>query len=153
MRTVHTNLRKAPRRGRHGTATVEMAICLPVLLTLTIATIDVCSAMYLKESVAIAAYEGARVGAERGGTNAQAIARARQVLDDRGITYNANNVVQIRRTENPNSGGFDVAETLEHCRVRVRVPAQGNIISPAKLFSSGTIQSFVWMRKEYKNNP
>lgn len=91
--------------------------------------------------------------AERGGTNAQAIAAARQVLDDRGITYKASNVVDIRRTENPKPGGFDSAETLEHVRVLIRVPASGNIISPAKLFTSGTIKSFVWMRKEYKNNP
>ncbi|MEZ6091129.1 MAG: pilus assembly protein [Pirellulaceae bacterium] len=136
---------------RRGNATVEMAICLPVLIALTIATVDVCTAMFLKESVAIAAYEGARAGVVRGGTNADAIARVKQILDERGIVYNNSTVVHIRRTDAPTSGGFDEAETLEHCRVRVRVPAQGNIITPAKLFTSGNIESFVWMRKEYKN--
>lgn len=128
-----------------------MAICLPVLITLTVATIDVCSAMFLKESLSIAAYEGARAGIVRGGTNAQAIARVKEILDERGITYENANVVQILRTNSPTSGGFDSAETLEHCQVLVKVPASGNILSPAKFFSSGNIESFVWMRKEYAN--
>ncbi|QDV11805.1 TadE-like protein [Rosistilla oblonga] len=136
---------------RTGAAVVEMAICLPVLIALTVATIDVCSVMFLKESLSIAAYEGARVGVARGGTNAQATARVKEILDERGITYNDGNVVQIQRTDSPTNGGFNSAETLEHCRILVQVPASGNVLSPAKLFTSGNIQSFVWMRKEYEN--
>ncbi|QDS87552.1 TadE-like protein [Rosistilla ulvae] len=145
---MNASRRKA---NRTGAAVVEMAICLPVLITLTVATIDVCSAMFLKESLSIAAYEGARVGIARGGTNAEATARVKEILDERGITYKNNEVVQIQRTNSPTSGGFDSAETLEHCRVLVQVPASGNILSPAQLFSSGNIQAFVWMRKEYAN--
>lgn len=122
-----------------------MAICLPVLLTLTLATVDICSAIFIKESVAIAAYEGARTGSVKGGTNAAVVARVKEVLDERGINYNENNVVHIH----PKS--FESANTLEHVRVRVRVPVANNIISPAELFTSGNLQSFVWMRKEYKN--
>ncbi|WP_197452433.1 TadE family protein [Rosistilla carotiformis] len=143
-----TKLRKS---NRQGAAVVEMAICLPVLITLTVATIDVCSVMFLKESLSIAAYEGARVGIARGGTNELATARVKEILNERGIQYSNSDVVQIQRTNSPTSGGFNSAETLEHCRVRVRVPASGNVLSPAKLFTSGNIESFVWMRKEYAN--
>ena len=144
-------IRRQPARSRSGIATVEMAVCLPIILTLTLATVDVCTAMFLKESVAIAAYEGARVGSARGGTNAEVVARVKEILDERGITYDNSSVVHIKKTDSPTAEGFDTAETLEQCRVRVRVPLSGNVLSPAKFFTSGNIQSYVWMRKEYTN--
>lgn len=139
------NRRKLKHQRREGTAVAEMAICLPILLTLTIATVDVCSAMFLKESVAIAAYEGARVGCIRGGTDAAAKARVEEILTERGITYTPSSCCTIT----PKS--FETAGTLEHVKVLVSVPASSNIVSPANLFTTGTIESFVWIRKEYKN--
>jgi Flp pilus assembly protein TadG len=50
------------RKSRQAAATVELAICLPVVLTIAFGTIDICSVLFLKESLTIAAYEGARAG-------------------------------------------------------------------------------------------
>ena len=38
----------------------ELAVCLPVVVLLVIATIEACSAMFLKQSLTVAAYEGVR---------------------------------------------------------------------------------------------
>lgn len=132
------------RIKRRATATAEVAICLPVLMTLTLATIDLCSMFFLKETVAIAAYEGARRGVNRGGTNAAVRSRVLEFLDERGIEYGAN-VVQFDGTT------FDNAETLEHVTLVVTVPAAGNLLSPAKLYGDLSLTSRVSMRKEFAN--
>lgn len=46
---------------RHGVTAVELAICLPVLVLVTLATVEACAMLYLKQSLKIAAYEAGRV--------------------------------------------------------------------------------------------
>jgi len=139
----HTH--RCAARRRQGTASVEFAFCLPVLFTLTLGTIDVCTMLFLNESAALAAYEGARQGVGRGYTNADAIDRVVDFLDQRGITYNAGSVVQI---SNP---GFDNAETLEHVTVTVSIPCAGNLLIPTDRIGNLIVSKSVTMRKEYQN--
>ncbi len=138
-------IRRRRDHRRSGLATVECALCLPVLLTFTIATMDVCSAIFLKEAVTIAAYEGARTGAERGATNAQVAARVKDLLTQRAITYNNANVVVI------SSPGFDTAAALQHVTVTVTIPCANNLISPAKLFNNRNLTASVTVRKQFQN--
>ncbi|MFG0264401.1 MAG: TadE/TadG family type IV pilus assembly protein [Rhodopirellula sp. JB055] len=129
---------------RRGTATAEIAFCLPVLLTFTFATVDLCSIFFLKETVAIAAYEGARRGINRGGTDQAAIARVQEILDERGVDYGANAVSFENST-------FSSADTLEHVTIVVTVPAAGNLYAPAGLYNDLEISHRITMRKEFKN--
>ncbi len=129
---------------RVATATAEIAIVLPVLLTLTLATVDLCSVFFLKESVSIAAYEGARRGVNRGGTNAAVISRVQEVLTERGIQFDGD-VVSFEGAD------FNSAETLEHVTLVVTVPAANNLLSPAGLYGDMTLTSRVTMRKEFQN--
>ncbi|EMI46568.1 MULTISPECIES: TadE family protein [Pirellulaceae] len=129
---------------RVATATAEVAICLPVLMTLTLATIDLCSVFFLKETVSIAAYEGARRGVNRGGTNAAAIARVQQVLNERGIQFGSGAISFEGAT-------YDSAETLEHVTLVVTVPAAGNLAAPAGLYGDLQLTARVTMRKEFEN--
>jgi Flp pilus assembly protein TadG len=133
------------RKSRSGLATVELAVCLPLLLTLTLATVDVCSAIFVKESLTIAAYEGARVGAMRGATNNDVTTAVRTFLDQRGIKYSSASVVTI------SAPGFSSAKTLEHVTVTVTVPCADNLSSPKKLFKDKNLQSSVTVRKQFKN--
>ncbi|QDS92320.1 TadE-like protein [Roseimaritima multifibrata] len=130
---------------RRALATAELAICLPIVLAICVATIDLCSAMFLKESLTIAAYEGSRLGIMKGGTNARATARVRELLDERNITYDAGSVVTFSDTD------FDTADTMEHITLTVEAPAAGNLISATQYFNNRTIQAQVVMRKEYAN--
>ncbi|TWU40732.1 TadE/TadG family type IV pilus assembly protein [Novipirellula artificiosorum] len=142
-----THNRKPKRRDRRAVATVELAICLPVLIILTLGTIDLCSMLFLRESVTIAAYEGARQGVGRGHTNADATTRVLEFLDQRNIQHQGAGSVQI------DAPGFDGAETLENVRMTVTVPCAGNLLIPSKMFGDLMMSADVTMRKEYKNLP
>ena len=50
---------RRPQESR-GVAAAELAVCLPVIVLIVIATIEACSALFLKQSLTAAAYEGVR---------------------------------------------------------------------------------------------
>ncbi len=129
---------------RRGAATVEFAICLPALIALTIGTIDICSMMFLKESIKLAAYEGARRGVGRGRTNADVIARVTEFLDERNIEYDGNPCTF-------SSPDFADAATLENVTTTVTVPCDGNLLIPSVLFAGISLSADVTLRKEYQN--
>jgi hypothetical protein len=49
------------RKSRRGAALVELAISLPVLFLITMATVETCRVIYLRQSIKIAAFESARI--------------------------------------------------------------------------------------------
>ena len=55
---VHRTRSKPHRRA---TAVIELALCLPVLFVLVLATMEACSMLYLQQKLKVTAYEGARV--------------------------------------------------------------------------------------------
>jgi len=132
-------------RKRRGVATLEFAMVLPALMILTIGTMDLCSLMFLKESVVLAAYEGARQGVGRGQTNADVTSRVTAFLDERGIDHSGADAVMI------SSPGFGGATTLEAVTVTVRVPADGNLLIPSQLYGGLIVSADVTMLKEYEN--
>ncbi|MEM6364128.1 MAG: TadE/TadG family type IV pilus assembly protein [Planctomycetota bacterium] len=129
---------------RDAVATAELAICLPVLLTLTLTTVDLCSIFFLRESVLIAAYEGSRLGINQGGTDAEAIARVREILRERDVEMQ-NSEIQFA------DASFDTAETLEHVTMIVTVPTANNLVAPVGLFNNMSVTARITMRKEFEN--
>ena len=138
-----TNKRRKRKGNRRGLATVECVMSLPIIILITFGTIDVCSAMFLKESITIAAYEAARVGIPRGGTDALAQSRGEAIMNDRGIIYESGAVSM--------SPSFDTADTLEHVTVTVTVPCAGNMYLTGNFFRGRAIQASVTLRKEFQN--
>ncbi|TWT49739.1 TadE-like protein [Rubripirellula amarantea] len=49
-------------RIRQGTAVTELAVCLPVLVIIMLATIEACTMMHVQQRLKTTAFEGARVG-------------------------------------------------------------------------------------------
>ena len=145
MSVLRSSRRSRNRGRRRGTATIELALILPTLFVLTLGTIDLCSMMFLKESVTLAAYEGARRGVGRDRTNTDVVNRVTEFLDERQISYDGASVVSI------SSPGFDGADTLENVTVTVQVPCGGNLLIPSQWFDDLTLSASVTMRKEYKN--
>jgi Flp pilus assembly protein TadG len=89
--TQHSNRRRTRwRPGRHsrrrGTAVVETALLLPLLILLAFGSIELSNMVFLKQSLSIAAYEGARLITKPGSTQAQADARISEVLAARNVT-------------------------------------------------------------------
>jgi Flp pilus assembly protein TadG len=73
------------RRDGRGVAATELAVCLPIIVLLVIATIEACSAVFLKQSLTVAAYEGARTALVEGATPTSIQTACDQILTDRRI--------------------------------------------------------------------
>src|SRR6188472_1863347 len=70
---------------RRGVAASELAVCLPIVVLLVLATIEACSMVFLKQSLTVASYEGVRTAIDKGATSAQVQTACQQVLNDRKI--------------------------------------------------------------------
>lgn len=119
----------------------EFAVCLPVLLLLVIGTVQACSALFLKQSLATAAYEGVRVAIDRNATNAAVTASATQVLTDRNTT--GASIVTIP---------VDVTTVLagKYVTVTVTAPSDANSMFGSWFFSTTSVAGSATMMKEYQ---
>jgi hypothetical protein len=128
------------RTCRSGVAAVEFAIVLPVLLALVVAVVESCNLIYIKQSLTISAYEGARAAIVKGMILSDINARSNQVLADRKIT----NATILVSPNPPSSASYG-----SYITVRVQAPYGANSLIPGWLFGSVTLQSTVKMMKEY----
>jgi len=71
--------------SRRAVAAVELAVCLPVVVLLVVATVEACSMIFLKQSLSIVAYEGARTAIRAGATATDVRNTCEQILRDRRI--------------------------------------------------------------------
>ncbi len=74
-----------PHESRSGIATVELAICLPVLSLVVFGSIQATNLIFLQHAATAAAYEGSLELAKSNATNASVEARIQQVLDARDV--------------------------------------------------------------------
>lgn len=74
------------RECRHGVAATEAAILLPVFVLLVFAAIEAANAIYLQQSLSLAAYEVATVVEDDSGTAQTAQVRCTEVLNSRDVT-------------------------------------------------------------------
>ena len=132
--------RKPSRRGtRRGVATVELAVCLPVLLTLVVGAIEGSNFIFLKQAVTVAAYESANVATRSGGTLADAQVRAEQILAARSI----DGATITFTPANP-----ETAERGQLVTVSVSAPAAANSIGLDWFFEDRTVLTSVKMVKD-----
>jgi Flp pilus assembly protein TadG len=74
------------RRTRAGSAAVELAICLPVMIVFLLGSVETADLVFLKSILKSAAYEGARKATAPGQTAANAQTAAMALLTERGVT-------------------------------------------------------------------
>ena len=132
------HIRKRNRRSCSGTAIVELAVCLPAIVLLVLGSIEACTMVFVKQSLHISAYEGVRNAIKSDGTAAKAIARANQILDERGV-QDANVTVTPALPQD--------AELGDIVTVRITTPAVSNSIMRLQFFG-GNLESEVTMSKE-----
>lgn len=132
-----------PRRPRptlrRGVAAAEFAVCLPMLLLLLLGMLECCTMIFLKQSLAVAAYEGAHTALAPGATDADVQTAATGILTDRRVNGGA---VQI--LPGPLAG---IAEG-DYVRVQVSAPTDANAVLPARFFRGRQLQSTAVMMKE-----
>lgn len=70
---------------RRGAALVEFAVCIPVILIILLGSMEACSAIFVRQALTCSAYEGIRAAVKGGALTSDAVTRAQEILDTRGI--------------------------------------------------------------------
>ena len=91
MRPRKSNGRNLTRRARLGSATVELALCMPLLLGVALGMIEASNVVFIQGRIQAAAYEAARLATRPAtsqapaATNAQVTAYAEALLAQLGV--------------------------------------------------------------------
>jgi len=131
---------KARTKGeRRGVAAAELAVCLPIVVLLVIATLEACSALFLKQSLTVAAYEGVRTAIEEGADTKSVQAACNQILADRKIqgakiTLKPTNIAAL----NPG----------DYIDITVSAPCASNSVVPATFYRGRTLSATASMMIE-----
>jgi TadE-like protein len=137
---VTRNRRRRSASARKATAAVECALVLPIIFLLAFSTLEICSALYLRQSATTIAFEGARVGVRGKTTRQQIIDECTSLLTQRGIVQGEIAVIP---------SDFSTIKTLDPITVTVRAPCRGNTWFLGSLFQNQNIQASVTMAREY----
>jgi Flp pilus assembly protein TadG len=127
------------RRKRRGVAAAELAVCLPIVVLLVVATIESCSALFLKQSLTVAAYEGIRVAIDKGTSAGNVQAVCNQVLAERRVqggqvTLNPADITSLK------PGDF--------LNVTVSAPCNSNSPVPTTFYRGKTLSATATMMVE-----
>jgi TadE-like protein len=130
-----------PRRlaARRAAAAAELAICLPLIVFLLLASLEACSMIFLDHSLTIASYEGVRVAINYDGNNADVITRCNEIIaerdvDDASIAISPANVSTVNR-------GTPITIT-------VSAPCDANALLPTWFYGGKTLTCSTTMVKE-----
>lgn len=124
---------------RQGAATVELAVCLPLLIIVVLGSLASTSMIFVRSAVVQSAYEAIKEAVRNDGDLDVATQRATAVLTFRNIT--------------PNSIVFNPANVTDQIRgtpitVTITANAQSNGLFSVGALSGRTIQATATMLKE-----
>lgn len=128
--------------SRKGVAAAELAVCLPVIVLIVLATIEACTMVFLKQSLSIAAYEGARAALAQNATNASAQSAANQVLTQRRVN---GGTVRIQPSN------IVAVAPGEYMTITCSAPASRNSIIPIRFYRGRTLTGSATMMKEFES--
>ncbi len=124
---------------RRAAAAAELAICLPLIVMLLLASIEATSMIFLDHSLTIASYEGTRAAINYDATNTTVLARCNQIIENRDVaeatvSINPANVANVPRGE--------------QIAITVTAPCNANMIIPPWFYGGRTLTSTTVMVKE-----
>lgn len=124
---------------RRGVAAAEFAVCLPVIVLLLLGMIETCSMVFLKQSLAVAAYEGAHMAVKPGATAGDVRTTCQNILADRQVNG-------ARIEISPAS----VADTPagDYMTIRITAPSDRNRVLPLRFFRGTELESAAVVMKE-----
>lgn len=136
------NCRPRPRCARHrcGVAATEFAVCLPVIVVLLLGALEASNVIFLKQSLSIAAYEGARTAVTLGAADADAHASGHRMLEQRRVADATISVSPSPLSEQPAGSWITVT---------VSAPVSSNTVVQAWLLNSQIVSARATMMKEY----
>ncbi|MEQ8850002.1 TadE/TadG family type IV pilus assembly protein [Botrimarina sp.] len=125
---------------RRGLAATEFAVCLPVLMLLLLGSLECCSMIFLKQSISVAAYEGAHKALLPGATAAEAEAAAMAVLADRGVRGGQATAA---------GGNLGAVAAGDYFTVVVSAPTDQNRVVPLRFFGASRLSATATFMKEF----
>jgi Flp pilus assembly protein TadG len=78
--------RRSRQANRRAAAVVELALCLPVIMVLVVASIECCDMIHVQQALQVSAYEGARKAALPDSDSAEVLQVANNLLAAYSIT-------------------------------------------------------------------
>lgn len=124
---------------RAGTACVELAVCLPLIILLVLASIEGANMLFLRQAVVQATYETAKAAAKTNGIQANAQTLGRQVLSSRGVTSPTISFSPSSVQNLPAGSQFTVS---------ISVPSSARSITNIAPFNNLTVRAQATMLKE-----
>jgi len=133
------SISNANRSKRRGAATIELAVCLPVIVLLVLGGIQASSMIFLRQALVQSSFEGVKTAVKVDGTAERAIAQAQAVTDGRNldgvtITVEPSNVEDLARGE--------------VIRMTVTAPSDPNSLFPFGPFAGQNVSATAAMVKE-----
>jgi hypothetical protein len=121
--------RKFDCTDRRGSAVVELALVLPLLMAIVFGAIQACNTIHAKQALVSAAYEGTRVVARPDATLAQTRRSIEAILDARSIQDYEISIVP----------GTELQPVPDGRRITIGItaPTAGNVFGP-KFFDFST---------------
>lgn len=132
---------KAWSKGERGSATVEFALVLPILMLLMFGIIEFGRVLSVQHLLNTAAREGARTAALPGADNATVIAKINEVLSGAGLSYDS---LQLTPSDVSSAGRNDPVTV----RVQVNYESVAWVGGIVPGFGGSQLQGVVVMRKE-----
>lgn len=128
-----------PLANRRAAAAAELALCLPLIVFLLLASLEACSMIFLDHSLTIASYEGVRMGINYDATNADVTNRCNQIINERDvhgatIAINPANVANVERGN--------------RITITVTAPCDSNALLPLWFYGGRTLSCATTMVKE-----
>jgi len=132
-------IKRKQKTKRLGTATVELAVCIPLIVLVTFGGIEGASMIFTKQALVSSAYEGIKVAVGRNATQADVVAAAQTVLD--GRTLDATSIT----IEPTNFADVDRGTLIT---VTVSAPGDANSVFPFGPFQGRQLSVSAVMAKE-----
>ncbi len=134
MRPVDSN------STRKGAAVIELAVVLPVLLLILLATIEITSMTFLKQSLKIAAYEATRIALVPNSELANVEAGAQEILNTRKVKDFTIEITPSDFADRPYGTSITVKVTAD---------CSSNCFLNSMLFKGKQVHGQMTMMKEY----
>lgn len=125
-------------RLRRGVAAMETAVCLPFIAVMIFAGVELSNAVFLKQSVNLAAYEAAKLITSPGNNADKASTRVQQILASRKVT-------KYTFTSSPAVTSTTPSGTC--ITVVVSAPATNLSYGPIRIMAGRTVSSTVVMSR------
>ncbi len=125
--------------NRRGNAAVELALTLPVMVSIVFGSIEICSILYSRQAIEATAHECARVAANATATNSDVEARMAEILSQRGVVGASVTTIPA------NIAGIERGTQIT---VTVAAPVSANTWVPARFYGSDSIQASCVVVKE-----